>query len=248
MSRPRFTFLLKLEGKRPENLTPDQLCELIKHWAALLGTDNLPAIRSITSGSIKVATKLGYEASLRARRRMVQARMEPDSKAAASHRCIERLMSDIAANEAVVLDNTENVVHRFEAQLPQGEEEIVRVRQAGSIDGVVTGVIGADDTMHLHLRDIHGIDSSLVVKDEQLARELIGFFRQGVIRLNCEGNWIRSQRGWRPESSKCTVVSFTPLDETPLSTLFSELAAVEGNGWHILETPEEQWREIRGLN
>lgn len=167
------------------------------------------------------------------------------------HRAFEQLEEEMGADgilHAQLLDRNEKVVFLLHGHVATNEDvEIIRVYQEGTVDGVVTGLVGADDTMHLHLRSTEGRDIKLVVRDEDLAREMLGHFRKGIVRVTAKGYWVRKEGGWFPES-KCSAKSFELLDETPLSEVLRTFASVEQSGWRTMEHPEQFWRDLRGMN
>ncbi|MDH6301243.1 hypothetical protein M2128_000145 [Polynucleobacter sphagniphilus] len=126
--------------------------------------------------------------------------------------------------------------------------ELIRVQQAGTVDGVVTGLVGADNTMHLHLRDSFNRDLKLIVRNENLARDLLINFRSGSVRLNIHGTWIRCENGWYPEANKATVDGFEMLENSSLISIFSDIKNIPDNGWSSMENPIGYWEDLRGIH
>ena len=146
-----------------------------------------------------------------------------------------------------MLDAKDNVIYLVFGEKVQ-VNDVIRVNQEGLVDGVVTGLVGADDTMHLHLRDQFDRDLKLNVRNEVLARDLLKCFRLGTVRIRVRGSWIRHENGWSPEASKCTVQSFETLDGAPLRKILSAAAKVKNNGWREMSEPIETWSNLRGIH
>ncbi|MBT9527087.1 MAG: hypothetical protein IV105_17660 [Rhizobacter sp.] len=216
-------------------------------FAELLGPENKPMFKGIKNASTGLRAWIPDDRVPQTERRLLLAR----DSASKPHRIFEELEMEMGADgirEAQLLDSSERVVFLFHGQVAANEDvDVIRVYQEGTIDGVVTGLVGADDTMHLHLRSVEGRDIKMVVRDEDLARQMLGHFRKGIVRVTAKGNWVRKEDGWFPES-KCSARSFEVLDETPLSDVLRKFASVEQSGWRAMEHPEQFWRDLRGLN
>jgi hypothetical protein len=180
-------------------------------------------------------------------KRIQQAKYKDDSRPASHLRKIEEMLADDRLGSAELQDSAGNVVYLFQTKV-SNELHAVTIKQHGVIDGVVTGLVGADDTMHLHVRDVLHRDLKFLVRDEQLARDLLSCFRRGLVRLNVFGLWIRTEDGWIPEANRCIVSSFESLDDASLVEIFDKVAAVEGNGWKELSDPMAEWRDLRGIH
>lgn len=224
----------------------DRLGEYIRQFAELLGTENNPVFKGIKRASTGLKARIPEERRKFAESRLVQARNEPDSRPAKSLRSLETMLGQDGIEEAQLIDQANNVVYLLFGQASATSVD-EKLTQRGVVDGVVTGLVGADDTMHLHLRDHFDRDLKLLVRSEQLARDLLARFRVGHVRLYIHGSWIRTLEGWLPEASKCYVDSFETLDETPVSEVFSAIADTPGNGWGQIDDPQSYWRDLRGV-
>jgi hypothetical protein len=225
----------------------DRLGEYIRQFAELLGTDNRPVFKGIKKASTGLKASIPEERRQYTHLRLVEARTKPDSRPAKFLRNIEDMLGRDTIETAQLLDASENIVYLFTGHVEE-TTETERLYQHGIVDGVVTGLVGADDTMHLHLRDHFERDLRLVIRDETLARELLTRFRNGSVRLYVHGTWLRTDSGWIPEASKCTVDHFETLDDTPPREVFMALAKIPGNEWITLVDPMADWRSLRGGN
>jgi hypothetical protein len=247
MSKPNWTYMLRILQRNPERIPMDRLGEYIRQFAELLGTENQPIFKGIKRASTGLKAAIPQGRVQYAHVRLVQAKTQPDSKPAKYLANIEEMLGADSIKEAQLLDASENVVYLFHG-IADEKESTSRLTQVGSVDGVVTGLVGADDTMHLHLRDYMEHDLRLVIRDEEMARALLLQFRTGVVRVHVHGTWIRTDSGWLPEASKCSVDRFEVLEETPIGEVFAQLASIENNGWKDLPDPMAQWEALRGIH
>lgn len=247
MPRNNWTYMLRLLRRNPERIRMDRLALYMQEFAELLGVENQPVFRKIVRASTGIAAAVPSAHQKRSAERLHVAKTKPDSNPGRNLRMIETMLGEDSIKTAELLDTSRNVVYLFKADVP-GVADGARVVQTGVVDGTITGLVGADDTMHLHLRDQQDRDLRFVVRDETMARKLLTHFRQGLVRLCVHGSWRRTDQGWVPESNRCTVDSFELLDATPLSEIFRSLTKVPGNGWLTLDDPQAAWRDLRGVN
>lgn len=247
MATDRYTYMLRLLKRNPERIRMDRLAEYIALFAELLGLDNEPVFKGIKRASTGLKAAVPEERRPRAYLRLVQSSKEPESKPARVVRELEHMLGVDGIPEAQLLDADSNII-RVLVGVEPANEKLDRLFQEGTVDGTVTGLVGADDTMHLHLRDQRGIDFRLVIRDEELARDILRNFRQGTIRATIEGHWLKAEHGWHPEANRCTVSRFEVLEDTPLSQVFDDLAALPGNGWAAGPGAEDFWKELRGIH
>lgn len=238
--------MLRIMRRNPERIPMDRLAEYLRLFADLLGAENHPVFKGIKRASTGLRAAIPLERQNHAILRLVEAKSQPESRPGRVLRAIEDALGADSIKEAQLLDSSEEVIYLFSGHAEQASE-IVRLYQSGSVDGAVTGLVGADDTMHLHLRDHLDRDLRFVIRNEPLARELLMRFRQGRVRLAIHGTWVRAEAGWMPEASKCTVDAFADLDEAPLREVFASVASIDGNGWSTMDDPNGQWESLRGL-
>ena len=246
MTRARWTYMLRLLRCDPDRIRMDRLADYMREFAKLLGTENQPMFRGIRSASTGIQAAIPPAHQRAAYIRLRTARSTPDSKGAPALRAIETMMAEDRIKRAEMLDAKRTIVFLLDA--PAVNDPVkAQIQQAGTVDGTITGIVGADDTMHLHLRDYLGRDLRLVVRNEDLARQLLSHFRLGVVRVFIHGTWIRTEHGWIPETSKCTVDRFEALEDTSPLEIFNAICAIPGNGWKDLPDADAAWRELRGI-
>ena len=246
MARANWTYMLRLLRRNPERIRMDRLADYMREFAKLIGLENQPVFRGVRRASTGLKASVPASHQNAALLRVREAHARPDSKSAAALRCIEAMMGEDAIPKAELLDSSRKVLYLFHAPVLNDLTD-ARIQQAGEVDGTITGIVGADDTMHLHLRDHLGRDLRLIVRSEDLARSLLSRFRLGVVRLSIHGTWIRTDQGWIPESNKCTVDRFEMLDDTSPLEIFEALGSIPGNGWNEVADADAAWRDLRGL-
>lgn len=220
----------------------------IQEFAELLGDENQPVFKGIKKASIGCLAEVPVERVHHCHARIVQAKNDKNSKPGRHLREIEALMGRDSIHEAQILDEAGKVIHVIFGARPNGNLAAEHLYQEGTVDGWVTGLVGADDSMHLYVRDHFDRDLKLVVRDEALARNILSHFRSGTVRLCVRGTWLRTENGWSPEANKCVVRSFDPLDDTPLGEVLAVAAKVQGNGWTDANEPQAEWANIRGIH
>lgn len=242
-----WTYMLRLMRRDPDKVRMNRLAEYMTEFARLLGLDNEPVLHRIYKRSVGIAAAVPGQHAKSAFERVHLANSDSESVPAKHARKIAQFMAVDGIPSAQMLDSKNRIIYSM--QPVANDDDLERtVFQAGTVDGVVTGIVGADETMHLHLRDHLGHDLRIVVRDELAARSLLGHFRQGTLRIHVHGRWKRTSDGWIPETSKCLMERFEVLEETPVSDLIALIARIEGIGWRDLEDPIAFWRELRGAD
>lgn len=204
----------------------------------------MPHFKGLRNESSGLLARVPAEKTKSTAIRLQKAKSEPESDGARHLRNIESMMGEDSIKKGELETEAGKVVYLFQPEVSSDQPEC-RVFQVGTVDGTVTGIKGADDTMHLYVRDFVGNDLIVSVRDEDLARRIVRQFRQGYVRLRMHGTWIRTENGWKPQSNRCTLDGFEVLDETPLTDVFGTMKSVEGNGWKLELNPLETLRNIR---
>ena len=244
---PRWTYMLRIPQRKPHQLRIDRLAEYMREFASLLGVENEPMFAGIKDASTGLRARVPDNRKAIAWKRIQMAKSNPESKPARHLRLIESLLGQDCLSSAELKDSSDRIIYLFQAH-EQITVDSTTIRQHGVVDGVVTGIVGADDTMHLHVRDVLSRDIKLLVRNEDLARRLLNHFRQGQIRLLVHGLWMRTEDGWVPENNRCAVDGFEVLDDAPAAEIFAQIASIPGDGWRDMEDPMAVWREIRGVH
>lgn len=248
MAATKFSFMLRLLDRNPDRVPLAHLGEYLQEFAGLLGEENKPVFKGIKKASIGCLAAVPVERVHLSRARITQAKNDESSKPGRHLHAIEALMGKDAIKQAQILDQDGLVIHTIFGIQPEPASSNERLYQEGVVDGWVTGLVGADDSMHLYVRDNFDRDLRLIVRDDAMARQILTHFRAGTIRLRVRGPWLRNENGWAPEASKCMVLSFEPLDDTPLGEVLATAARVPGNGWSEMKDPMAHWENIRGIH
>ena len=239
--------MLRIMRRDPDTVAMSRLGQYIIEFAALLGTENKPVFLGIKKASTGLKAYTPPDRTPYSRVRIKQAKSDPVSKPARHLHAIEEMLAADSIAEAQILDGDDNIIYVVFGH-KEDDSSAERLSQEGWVDGVVTGLVGADDTMHLHLRAHFDRDLKLNIRDETLARDILTHFRIGSVRLCVRGTWVRTANGWAPEASKCTVQRFEALEDTPLGQVLGAAARVKNNGWRELKDPIGEWANIRGLH
>lgn len=237
-------YSLKLYDRKPDDMPLDKLAEYLKEFALILGKDNQPVLSSVDEGSILLCAKIPGHKQSHVEQRLLDAQ-RGDTQSGVSKYLIrlEAMMLDDGITKADFLNPQQQVLVSLQAA---NEPVLYSVSQTGEVDGEITGVMGADDTMHITLKEWGGRIVKLVA-DVRTGRELGHHLRTGSVRLYAHGQWNRTDAGWKPDPKKCFVDRFEVLDESGVVEIFNELRAIPGNGWATEPDPLALWRELRGI-
>lgn len=224
----------------------DRLGEYICAFASLIGKENSPTLDGIQVSSTGLVSLVPDNRCEFVDKRIGEAANDPQSNPGLAALKLEKMLFEDGVT-AELSDRQKNVIYSFKGHQDDSVDDIF-VIQSGCVDGVVVGLQGADKTMHLQIKNTANKTQRFIVKDEELARQLITQFRSGSVRLNVYGKWINDVDGWFPEPNKCVVQSFEVLDDLSLTDIFASLRAIPNNGWSEVENPIKLWEEIRGLH
>lgn len=237
-------YSLKLYDRKPDDLPLDRLAEYLKEFALILGKDNQPVLSSVDEGSILLRAKIPQCKQGQVEQRLLEAQRGDTYSGVGKHLIrLETMMLGDGIPKAEFLNPQQRVLVTIDAA---NEPVLYSVSQSGEVDGEITGVMGADDTMHITLKEWGGRIVKLVA-DVQIGRELGHHLRTGVMRLYAHGQWNRTDAGWKPDPKKCFVDRFEVLDESSIVEIFDELRKIPGNGWSTEPDPLALWRELRGI-
>ena len=246
MAKKNWTYKLRLLGRDPRSVPMARLAEYMRDFAELIGRENQPVFKGVVRGSTCLLATVPEASVPLAKLRISEAKTMPNSKPARALNAIEANLGVDGLAGGELIDRDDNVIYLFKGQKPVVSESFV-VEQAGEIDGVVVGIMGADETLHVTFHDWFGREFKCTVRDLEMGRELASRFRGGMVRCYVHGKWRKQDSGWLPEST-CQLDRYSDLDESPVETVFEELRAIEGNGWSELEDPLATWREVRGIH
>jgi hypothetical protein len=222
-----------------------RMAEYLKEFALLLGEESRPVFAGIVAGSVVIrARETSSMPPALTRTRMKVARSDREAPGGRNYARLNELMAGDGAN-GIVLDRDENTV----IELPGREVAAPAPREytmsdVGFIDGVVVGITGVDDTVHIRIQESSGATHSIDLRDLSRAREVAQHFRAGSVRVHVHGTWKRLAEGnWVPLAVHFD--HFEILDEGTAREVFDALAAIPGNGWADVADPDGLWKSMR---
>lgn len=238
-------FALKIRGITPRGLPLARMAEYLKEFASLLGEEGKPVFAGIVAGSVIIrARETTSVPPALIRTRMKLARSDREAPGGRNYARLNELMAGDAAS-GIVLDRDENTV----IELPGRQVAAPAPREytmfdTGFIDGVVVGITGVDETVHIRIQELSGATHSIDLRDLSRAREVAQHFRAGTLRVHVHGTWKRLADGsWVPFAVHFD--RFEILDEGSAREVFDALAAIPGNGWADVADPDDLWRSMR---
>lgn len=246
-NRGDWDFALRIRGASPKTLPLADLADYLKEFAGLIGDAASPVFAGIVNGSAVLRAKQREDHPTVTKHRIQAAANDPVS---AAGRSVQRLNQMLVKDRlsAVVLDRSEKVVIELEGfRKAVPETPTITVFDHGHLDGSVISVVGSDDTIHVRLADIGGIEHKVTVRDIEVAQELAKRFRGSPVRIAVHGTWRRTDSGrWEPHQVYAD--SFEDLSNESIVQIFAPLKAMSESGWSKSEDPAGDWEAIRGLD
>lgn len=238
-------FALKIRGVTPRSMPLARLAEYLKEFAALLGDEGKPVFAGIVAGSVVIRARETQQLPhALVRSRVRTARVDREAPGGRSYARLNDLMAGDGA-DGIVLDRDENTIvelpGRAVAAPPPQEYTMTDV---GFIDGLVVGIAGVDDTVHIRVQEATGAVHSVDLRDLGRAREIAQHFRAEPVRIHVHGTWKRLAGGtWVPQAVHFD--RFEVLDPAGAREVFDALAAIPGNGWAEVADPDALWTSMR---
>ena len=216
-------YRFRIDAYSPETMPMGRLAQYMAELATLLGERDAVHFRRVTKGSTVLNAKIDREAAPKVRDRVVRVRAgDAPADAARAFGALNKLLRDDNAVGVLRDDSPKGVVIRFPGR-EIAEEKFAAIRQQGSVDGIVTGIRGRDDTIHITINS-EGQHISGCETTRAIAKQLGGKLFEPV-RLFGRGSWARDADGvWTLVKFK--IESFEGLQDTPLSTALAELRAL----------------------
>ncbi|MEO6016132.1 MAG: hypothetical protein ABIP46_02675 [Polaromonas sp.] len=245
--KPDWDYALRIRGVSLGTLPISVLADYLKEFAALLGDSARPVLDGIVKGSVIVRIKqAGEEHPAYTRNRLQQAANDPLGPGGRSYSKIAELMSKNGARGEIV-DRELHTVVAFPGTRPDAvEQPDLIISDDGTLDGLVVGVSGADDTVHLRLLDKGGVEHRITLRDLNMARDLAKLFRSDIVRVHVHGTWRRTPDGkWLPHAVYADRVEI--LDSSSAREVFEELRLIKTD-WTDMAEPMKELAEIRGID
>lgn len=216
-------YRFKIDAYNPETMPMARLAQYMAELANLLGERNAVHFRRVTRGSTVLNAKIDREAAPKVRERVVSVRAgDAPSEPARAFNALNKLLRDDNAVGVLRDAAPRGVVVRFPGR-ELAEEKFASIRQQGSIDGIVTGIRGKDDTIHITINS-EGQQMSGLETNRTIAKQL-GSKLFEPVRLFGRGRWARDADGvWSLVIFK--IESFDALQDVPLASALADIRAI----------------------
>ncbi|MBZ9757218.1 hypothetical protein LB524_18180 [Mesorhizobium sp. ESP6-5] len=216
-------FQFKIDAYSPATMPMARLAQYMAELALLLGEQNAVHFNGVTKGSTVLNAKIDREAAPKVRDRVASVRAgKAPGEPMRAFNTLNRFLRD--DNAIGVLRDTapRGIVVRFPGR-ESIEEKFASIRQQGSVDGIVTGIRGKDDTIHITIQSegqqISGCETNRTIA-KQLGAKLFE-----PVRLFGRGRWSRDSVGvWSLQYFK--IESFEALQDTSLTDALTALREI----------------------
>lgn len=249
MPKPsNWDYALRIKGvKKPQDIPLAKLAEYLKEFAHLMGDAQKPVYAGITKGSALLRSTVAPNAGHAVRLRLLEAQSDAETSAAKHANNIVKMM-ERDNTEGQIEDRTGAVILQFspKKKTPDRPKEYL-IHDTAALDGMIVGISGVDDTVHIRLQDAAGETQNITVRSIEMARQLAKHFRAHLVRLHVHGTWKRTASGgWEPHSLYGD--HFEELDNKSAKEIFQELAELPGNNWASMDDPSALLQELRGAD
>lgn len=216
-------YRLKIDAYSPDTMPMARLAEYMAELATFLGERDAVHFRRVTRGSTVLNAKVDREAVPKIRDRVATVCAgDAAGETLRAFNSLNKLLRNDNAT-AVLRDNEpRGIVVRFPGR-DTAEEKFASVRQQGSLDGIVTGIRGKDETIHITLL-VDGQQVTGCETNRTIAKQLGAKFYEPV-RLFGRGRWGRDADGmWSLLHFK--IESFESLQDEPLASALVSLRQI----------------------
>lgn len=224
--RPEYRF--RIDVFTVESLPMSRLSDYMSELAALLGENERVHFARLEEGSAVLVSNVEEPALSKVQRRLENVRDGVGSKAAMkAFKALDNLLAkDNAVGTLIGTDGAEIIP--FPGRERPKPIRYGPFREHGSMDGVLIKIGGKDDTIPVWLQDgetIHYCQTSV-----ELSKQLVPYYRNGIIRVYGSGKWVREEDGtWVLQ--QFDIENFKVLDGSPLTEVVSTLRQIEGSDW-----------------
>ncbi len=220
----------------------EQLGDFVRLFAELIGIENKPRFVETQNQSTALlactdSTRVDFASS------RIYAAHNPANKENKSLVKIEQKMLAYGLRKAEVRDLKNNII--FYTITPENDATFFSADEQGEIEGEITGVRGADATMHIEIKEWSGRIVHIACKDIELSLEIAKHLRTGSVRLFVEGLWDRTDKGWKPNSEKCFIYAFEELNTHSIANVMNDIRNLPDMDWKTLSNPSAICHELR---
>jgi len=217
MSENSIEYIFRIDVLTPETAPMQKTAEYLLQLAKLLGETEHVHLEGISEGSLKLHAQVDYVAEPRVGERLVAV----GEKGSHSFEIFEAMNRMLARDNAVgelyrrPARGTEAKILHFQGREKPKPREF-KLKQQGSIEGVLVRLGGKDTSIHAELNTGEGGYQKCTM-DRALAIELAPHLFRTPLRLQGNGTWRRDEDGkWQIEDFKAQ--SFEVLRDEDLPT------------------------------
>lgn len=205
-----------------------RLSEYMSELAALLGENERVHFSHMEAGSAVLVSQVEEPAQPKVQKRLEDVRDGGGPKAA--RKAFKALDNLLAKDNAVgtLIDNDGAEIIPFPGRERPKPIRYGPFREHGSLDGVLIKIGGTDDTIPVWLQEGELIHHCQV--GVELSKQLVPYYRNGIIRVHGSGKWVREEDGtWTLQ--QFDIEHFEVLDSSPLTDVVTKLRQIEGGDW-----------------
>lgn len=216
-------YRFKIDAYSPETMPMTRLAEYMAELATLLGERNAVHFSRVAKGSTVLNCKIDHEAAPKVRDRVVSVRAaDATGEPMKAFRTLNKMLRDDNAIGVLRDDAPRGIIIRFPGR-EAAEEKFASIKQQGSLDGIVTGIRGKDETIHITIQS-EGEQLSGAYTTKQIAKQL-GSKLFEPVRLFGQGKWTRDSEGvWALKDFK--IESFEALQDVSLTSALAEIRTI----------------------
>lgn len=237
-------YTLYIKAYTPETIPMARLAQYMQNLAAMLGHDTAVHFETLKPGSTQLVSRIDHENVPRVAAHLAQVkRGEGSPEATKAQAEIDRLLAEDNATGFVYEDTDENAkIIAFPGVTRPKPTTFGPFNQAGSLDGILVSVSGADQTVHLQLQNAEikytGIDTN-----RETACRLAKHMYEPV-RVFGTGRWLRDEEGkWVLKKFK--VESYSVLAADDLKDAIDQMRETEGSEWQDMDDPISALKALR---
>lgn len=237
-------YIFTVDSLRPATAPMQRVAEYFLELSKLLGQPEQVHFHNVSEGSLRCHALADFDAAPKIEER-IQLIAQADSEIARVYDRINQMLSKdnaVGRLDRVGVDGTTAKIYSFPGrELPQ--VSTYRVRQQGSLDGVVVSIGGRDNSAHLHLAAGDGRYLKCVTSRD-LAVTLAHHLYGSTIRVFGSGTWVRGvNRRWELDGY-FSVDRYEVLTEETLASAIERIREV-GTEWEKLQSISRVGNEMR---
>ena len=235
----------RISSLTPDTLSMGRLAQYLACLAGMYGNENDVRFKGVRKGSAVLVAEAFPDVvdGIEHRLRLINTN-DVDNKVQRAYDEVNKLLREDYSTAYVTRPIYGKII-AFPGVKLLHQKEPVSVRQPVTIDGVVIRIGGKDDTIPVVVEDMEGNNIPCTIRGKQNAKALSKYYLGETLRITGTGKLTRNEDGvWR--MSDVVIESYYPINDEPIDKIFSDLRAIEGNGWKSLKNPIATWKKMRG--